>query len=295
MRRIVLFLATNLAILTVLGILLQVFGVGSILKERGEALDVQALLILCAVIGMGGSFVSLALSKWTAKRLPGLRVLEGPANPTERWLVETVRQQAHAAGIGMPEVAVFASDEPNAFATGARRDRALVAVSDGLLRSMKREEIEAVLGHEISHVANGDMVTLTLIQGVLNTFVLALARVAGFAVDRIVFRTEGGHGPAFLVVTLVCQLVFGILASLIVFWFSRHREFRADAGGARLSGRNAMISALDRLRKVADPQPLPDSLAALGIQGRRGFARLFSTHPSLEDRIDALRSSSLRE
>lgn len=289
MKRIVLFVATNVAILLVLGLLLRLLGVGSILDAQGVGIDVTALLAFSAVLGMGGSLLSLVLSRWMAKRMTGARVLDAPCSPTEIWLVETVRQQALAAGIGMPEVAIFPSEEPNAFATGARRDRALVAVSEGLLRSMGKREIEAVLAHEVSHVANGDMVTLTLIQGVVNTFVIALSRMAGFLVDRLVFRTEEGHGPAFLVTSLFAQVVLGILASPIVFWFSRQREFRADAGGARLAGREAMISALGRLRKAGEPQPLPDAMAAMGIQGGRGFARLFSTHPSLDERIDALR------
>ena len=213
MKRVVLFVVTNLAVLAVLAAVLHGLGVQGMLDERGVGIDVPSLLLLALVFGMGGSFVSLALSKWSAKRLTGARVIETPRTHEEQWLVETVRRQAQAAGIGMPEVAVYPSDEPNAFATGARRDRALVAVSEGLLRGMKREEVEAVLAHEVSHVANGDMVTLALIQGVVNSFVIALARVAGYAVDRLVFRTEQGHGPAFLVVSLLAQIVFGILAS----------------------------------------------------------------------------------
>jgi heat shock protein HtpX len=242
---------------------------------------------LSLVFGLGGSFLSLALSKWTAKRLTGARVIEAPSTPTELWLVETVRRQAQASGIGMPEVAIFDADEPNAFATGARRDAALVAVSTGLLRSMRRDEVEAVLAHEVSHVANGDMVTLALVQGVVNAFVLALSRVVGWAVDRFVFRTEEGHGPAFFVSSLVAQLVFGLLASPLVFWVSRQREYRADSGAARLVGPRPMIAALERLR-AAQPAPLPDALGAFGIAGG-GKMRWFSTHPSIEERIDALR------
>jgi heat shock protein HtpX len=289
MKRVVLFVATNLAVLAVLTAVLHALGVQGMLDERGAGIDVPSLLLLALVFGMGGSFVSLLLSKWSAKRLTGAHVIEAPATLEEHWLVETVRRQAQAAGIGMPEVAIYPSDEPNAFATGARRDRALVAVSEGLLRGMEREEVEAVLAHEVSHVANGDMVTLALIQGVVNSFVIALARVAGYAVDRLVFRTEQGHGPAFLVVSLLAQVVFGILASPIVFWFSRQREFRADGGAARLVGPRAMIGALERLKRVADPSPLPEGMAALGIQGKRGLARWFSTHPSLDERIEALR------
>jgi heat shock protein HtpX len=217
-------------------------------------------------------------------------VIEQPRGDAEAWLLQTVSHQAQAAGIAMPKVAVFPSDVPNAFATGARRDAALVAVSTGLLRSMNRDEIEAVLGHEISHVANGDMVTLTLIQGVVNTFVLFLSRLVGYWVDRVVLRNERGHGIGFFVTTMVAQVLFGIAASVIVMWFSRQREFRADAGGARLAGREKMIAALDRLRKVADPQPLPDQMAAFGVSGRSsGISRLFMTHPPLEERIERLR------
>ncbi len=289
MKRIFLFVATNLAILLALGLLLQVFGVTSILDERGVDLDLGALLLFSAILGMGGSFLSLGLSRWTAKRLTGARVIDAPTDPMEQWLLETVRMQARAAGIAMPEVAIFPSPEPNAFATGPRRDRALVAVSEGLLHSMRREEIEAVLAHEVSHVANGDMITLTLIQGVVNTFVIALARAAGFLVDRLVFRTEEGHGPAYLFTSLFAQLALGVLASPIVFWFSRQREFRADAGGARLAGREGMIAALERLRRLGDAQPLPEAMAAFGFLGGRGIARLFRTHPSLDERIEALR------
>jgi len=291
MKRVMLFLATNLAIIIVLSITLRLLGVERILDARGVDLDLKALLVFAAVFGMGGSFISLALSKWTAKRFTGAQVIERPSNPTEEWLVETVRRQAQAAGIGMPEVAVFDSPDPNAFATGARRNSALVAVSTGLLRRMGREEVEAVLGHEVSHVANGDMITLALIQGVVNTFVIFLSRILGHIVDRVVFKTERGHGPAFWITTIIAELVIGILASLIVFWFSRRREFRADAGGARLAGRERMIGALDRLRASYGREPLPDQMAAFGISGatRRGLMRLFMTHPPIEERIKRLR------
>jgi heat shock protein HtpX len=292
MKRIALFVATNLAVLLAIGVVLQLLGVQGMLDERGVGIDVPALLLLSLVVGMGGSFVSLLLSRWMAKRLTGARVLSKPATLEEHWLVETVRRQAQAAGIGMPEVAIFASDEPNAFATGARRDAALVAVSEGLLRRMERAEVEAVLAHEVSHVANGDMVTLALIQGVVNSFVIGLSRLAGYAVDRLVFRTESGHGPAFFVTSLAAQLAFGILASPIVFWFSRQREFRADLGAAHLAGAQPMIAALERLRSVARPSPLPGGLAALGILGQGGIARWFSTHPPLEQRIAALRRAA---
>jgi len=293
MRRIVYFVATNVAILVALGAVLSLTGLESILDEPGVGIDVPALLGFSLVVGMGGSVISLLLSKWTAKRMTGAHVIETPSNPVEEWLVETVRRQARAAGIGMPEVAIFPSPEPNAFATGARRDRALVAVSDGLLRSMAKQEAEAVLAHEVSHIANGDMVTMTLVQGVVNTFVIALARVVGVLVDRAVFRNEEGHGPAYMVTSLVAQLVLGILASPLVFWFSRQREFRADAGGARLAGRESMIAALERLARVKDGEPLPEGMAAFGIRGGSAFARIFSTHPPLEERIAALRGRTM--
>ena len=291
MKRIFLLVATNVAVLLVLSVTLRLLGVDRILDERGTGLDFNALLIFSAVLGFGGSLISLAMSKFIAKRAMGVRVIEQPRDAVEAWLIETVRRQAQTAGIGMPEVGVFDSRDMNAFATGPRRNNALVAVSTGLLHGMSRREAEAVLGHEISHVANGDMVTLTLIQGVVNTFVIFLSRVIGFVVDRVVFKTERGHGPAFLITTIIAQLVLGILATMIVSWFSRRREFRADAGGAQLEGRDAMIGALDRLRQQ-HPQPLPDSMAAFGISGGlgQGFKRLFMTHPPLEERIAALRN-----
>jgi heat shock protein HtpX len=290
MKRILLFLATNLAILLVLSVTLRLLGVEQILDQQG-GLDMRSLLIFAAVFGMGGSFISLAMSKWTAKRFTGAQVIERPANETEAWLVETVRRQAQIAGIGMPEVAIYDSPEVNAFATGASRDNALVAVSSGLLRSMSRDEAEAVLGHEITHVANGDMVTLALIQGVVNTFVIFLARVIGHLVDRVVFRTERGHGPAFWITTMIAEVLLAVLASIIVMWFSRWREFRADRGGARLAGRDKMIAALERLMRHA-PHPLPDQMAAFGISGGmgQGLKRLFMSHPPLEERIAALRA-----
>ncbi len=291
MKRVALFLATNLAIIVVLSITLRLLGVERILDEQGVALDLNALLVFAAVFGFGGSFISLALSKWTAKRLTGAHVITQPRNQTEAWLVETVRRQAGHAGIGMPEVAIYDSPDVNAFATGMRRNNALVAVSTGLLRGMTREEAEAVLGHEVSHVANGDMVTLALIQGVINTFVIFLARVIGHLVDRVVFKTERGHGPAFWITTIVAELVLGLLASMIVLWFSRRREFRADRGGAELAGRGSMIAALERLAGTRTA-PLPDQLAAFGIMGTlgHGLRRLFMTHPPLEERIAALKA-----
>ena len=293
MKRIFLFLLTNLAIIALLSIMLRLLGVDSILDAQGVDLDLGKLLVFAAVVGFTGSFVSLAMSKWTAKRMMGVRVLAQPANATEAWLVNTVQKQAQQAGIGMPEVGVFDSPEPNAFATGARRDAALVAVSTGLLASMSQQEAEAVLAHEVSHVANGDMVTLALIQGVVNTFVVFLSRIIGHTVDRVVFRTEEGHGPAFWITTIVAQMVLGVLAMIIVMWFSRQREFRADAGGARLAGRQAMIGALERLQQ-RHAGPLPDKMAAFGISGggAGGLRKLFMTHPPLEERIAALRSAT---
>jgi heat shock protein HtpX len=267
--------------------------VDRILDEQGVNLDMRALLIFSAVFGMGGSFISLAMSKWSAKRMTGAQVIEQPRNESEAWLVNLVSNQAQAAGIGMPEVAVYDSPDVNAFATGMSRNNALVAVSTGLLNNMRRDEVEAVLGHEITHVANGDMVTLTLIQGVVNTFVIFFSRVIGHVVDRAVFKVERGHGPAFWITTIIAQVVLGILASMIVMWFSRQREFRADAGGASLAGRQKMIAALRRLQMASGQAPLPDQLAAFGIAGGSvdGFKRLFLSHPPLEERIAALQQA----
>ncbi|HEX7011865.1 MAG TPA: protease HtpX [Steroidobacteraceae bacterium] len=291
MKRILLFVATNVAVLVVLSISMRLLGIDRILDEQGVGLDLNTLLVFSAVLGFSGSLISLALSKTLAKHGMGVRVIEQPANETERWLVETVRRHAQQAGIGMPEVGIFEAREMNAFATGARRDHALVAVSRGLLDGMSRREAEAVLGHEISHVANGDMVTLTLIQGVVNTFVIFLSRVIGHTVDRVIFKTERGYGPGYLITVIVAQLVLGILASMIVMAFSRYREFRADAGGAHLAGRDSMIGALERLRQNLPP-PLPERMAAFGISGSigHGLRRLFMTHPPLEERIAALKA-----
>lgn len=293
MKRILLFLATNLAIIFILNITLHLLGVDRILNAQGTGLNYNALLIFAAVFGMGGAFISLAISKWTAKRFTGAHVIERPVNEGERWLVETVQRLARSSGIGMPEVAIYDSPDVNAFATGMSRDKALVAVSSGLLHVMSRDEAEAVLGHEVSHVANGDMVTLALIQGVVNTFVIFLSRVIGDIVDRAVFKNERGHGPAFWIISIIAELVLGILASMIVFWFSRRREFRADAGGARLAGREKMIAALERLAGIHS-QPLPDQMAAFGIAGGvgQGLRRLFLTHPPLSERIAALRAQT---
>ena len=289
MMRVLLFLATNLGILIVLSISMRVLGLEPYLDAQG--LNYQSLLIFAAVFGMGGAFISLFLSKWTAKRFMGVQLIEQPRTEEQQWLVETVRRQAQQAGIGMPEVGIFDARVVNAFATGANRNNALVAVSSGLLRSMSRDEAEAVLGHEVTHVANGDMVTLALIQGVVNTFVIFLSRVIGQLVDRVVFKNEHGHGIGFWVTTIAAELVLGILASIIVLWFSRRREFRADAGGAALAGRQKMIAALQRLRQASGQPPLPDQLAAFGIDGPigEGLKRLFMSHPPLDERIEALR------
>ncbi len=290
MKRIFLFILTNLAVILILSVVLNLLGIDRVLDAQGIDLDLRNLLVFAAVFGFGGAFISLAMSKWTAKRMTGAEVIVSPRNLDEAWLVQTVKRQAERAGIGMPEVALYEAPDPNAFATGMRRNSALVAVSTGLLRSLNRDEVEAVLGHEISHVANGDMVTLTLIQGVVNTFVIFFSRVVGHFVDRVVFKTERGHGPAFMITTIIAQIVFGILASIIVMWFSRQREFRADAGSAGLAGRDKMIAALRRLQKSVQLPHLPDQMAAFGISGGRGsgLRRLFMTHPPLEERIEAL-------
>ena len=292
MKRILLFVATNFAVLLVISILFKLLGLEGLLQANGVDLDYGAVLIVAAVIGFSGSLISLFISKTMAKRAMGVEVIHRPANAHERWLVDTVAQLAGQAGVGMPEVGVFRSPAPNAFATGWNRNDALVAVSTGLLEQMSADEVEAVLGHEMSHVANGDMVTLTLIQGVVNTFVVFLSTVIGHLVDRVVFKTEQGHGPAYFVVSLLAQLLLSVLATMIVMWFSRYREFRADAGGAELAGRQKMISALQALQRQHEPKDLSSGeFAAFGISGNigQGLAALFMSHPPLEQRIAALR------
>ena len=296
MKRIFLFLVTNMAIMLVLSLTLSVFGVGAYMTEAG--INYQSLLIFTAVMGMGGSLISLAISKWTAKRMVGAEVITEPKTLEQKWLLETVRVQAESAGIGMPEVATYESPDVNAFATGMNKNNALVAVSTGLLNSMSRDEAEAVLAHEVSHIANGDMVTLALIQGVVNTFVMFLSRVIGHTVDKVVFKTERGQGPAFYITMIVAELLLGILASIIVMWFSRQREFRADLGGAQLAGRRKMIAALEKLKlgqtsTQAEAQ-LPEKIAAFGISGAQkiGLKKLFMTHPPLEERIAALKQAT---
>jgi len=294
MKRIALFFATNIAVLVVLSIVLSVLGVDSLLQENNVDLDLQALLIFSAVFGMGGAFISLAMSKWSAKRMTGAVVIDQPQNKTQQWLLATVKRQAEQAGIAMPEVAIYNSPDINAFATGMSRNSALVAVTTGLINNMKMDEAEAVLGHEISHVANGDMVTLALVQGVVNTFVIFFSRVVGHVVDRVVFKTERGYGPAYYITSIVAQIVFGILASAIVMYFSRLREFRADAGGANLAGRDKMIAALKRLQSIHEPSHLPDQMVAFGINGglAEGMRKLFMSHPPLSQRIAALQAST---
>ncbi len=291
MKRITLFILTNLAVLVVISITLRLLGVDRVLDQSGQ-INFNALLTISVVIGFAGSIISLFMSKWSAKRMVGAQVISNPTDPTERWLVETVSRQASAAGIGMPEVAVYDAPDVNAFATGWNRNAALVAVSTGLLRNMSKDEIEAVLGHEISHVANGDMVTLALIQGVVNTFVIFFAKLFGILVDRILLKNDGrnGRGIGAFVAEIVAQVVLGVLASIIVRWFSRQREFRADAGGATLAGRNKMIAALEKLKLNHQQTALPEKMAAFGISGQGGVARLFMTHPPLDERIAALRA-----
>jgi heat shock protein HtpX len=272
MKRIFLFLVTNIAILLVLSVTLRLLGVDRILNAQGTGLDFNSLLIMAGVIGFGGSFISLLMSKWMAKMSTGAHVIETPANASESWLVATVQRQAQQAGIGMPEVAIYDAPEINAFATGWNKNASLVAVSTGLLNNMSQEEAEAVLAHEVSHVANGDMVTLALVQGVVNTFVIFFSRIIGYLVDRMVFKVERGHGPAFFITSIIAQLVLGVLASMVVMWFSRHREFRADAGSAKIAGRNKMIAALERLQlNYGQPPQLPDQVKAFGISGVTGM------------------------
>jgi heat shock protein HtpX len=291
MKRIFLLVVTNIAVLAVLSLVIEVFGLDRKLAQQG--MNVTGLLIISAIFGFGGAFISLLISKWMAKRAMGVQVIKNPSNETERWLVNVVTAQAQTAGIGMPEVGIFDSPEPNAFATGASKNSALVAVSTGLLRNMRREEVEAVLGHEVSHVANGDMVTLTLIQGVMNTFVFFLARIIGGIVDKVILKNERGYGVGYMLTVIVAQIVLGFLAGMVVAWFSRKREFRADAGGAHLAGTNAMIGALEALKRVHTPTALPEQMKAFGINDAQptGLQRLLMSHPPLDERIAALNSA----
>jgi heat shock protein HtpX len=291
MKRIILFIATNLAVIFLLTVVVKLTGVDVSTYSNGR-LNFEGLLILSAVLGMGGSFISLAMSKWIAKWTTHARVIERPSNPTEAWLLDSVRRQSAKAGIEMPEVAVYDAPDMNAFATGMSRNKALVAVSTGLLQNMDRAEVEAVLGHEITHVANGDMVTMALIQGVLNTFVIFLARVIGTLVDRAISgNRDSGGGFAYFGIVIVLQIVLGFLASLIVMAFSRWREFRADAGGAHLAGRESMIAALERLGGNQGQTTLPKAIKAFGISDEGGFMRLLRSHPPIAERVAALRGS----
>jgi len=293
MRRVIYFLITNMAIVIVLGIVLRLLGIEPYITPYG--LNYQSLLIFAAVFGMGGAFISLALSKWSAKRLTRAQVITSPVSETERWLVRTISELASKAGIGMPEVAVYPSDDMNAFATGMKRNNSLVAVSSGMLRRMDKEKIRAVLAHEIAHVKNGDMITLALIQGVVNTFVIFFARIIGYTVDRVILRNERDHGIGFWVTTIVAEIFLSILASIIVFWFSRKREYRADSGAADFVGRKPMIGALESLKASIEQPHLPDQMAAFGISGtkKRGLRALFATHPDLDDRIRALAEAQI--
>jgi heat shock protein HtpX len=292
MKRIFYFLVTNLAIVLVLSITMRLLGVEPFLNANG--LNLNSLLIFAAVMGFGGAFISLAISKWSAKQMSGAVTIENPKSPDEIWLMNIVKKQSETVGIQMPEVAIFNSPVVNAFATGMSRNSSLVAVSSGLLEMMTKDEAEAVIGHEISHIANGDMVTLTLIQGVVNTFVLFFSRVIGYTVDKVIFKTRQGTGPAFFITMIVSELLLGVLASIVVMWFSRQREYRADFGGGQLAGKQKMIAALQRLKTQYETSALPKSIAALGISGEQGIGlkELFSTHPSLDDRIARLQQST---
>jgi heat shock protein HtpX len=292
MKRIFYFLVTNLAIVLVLSVTMRLLGVEPFLNANG--LNLNSLLIFAAVMGFGGAFISLAISKWSAKKMSGAVTIENPKSLDEIWLMNIVKKQSETVGIQMPEVAIFNSPVVNAFATGMSRNSSLVAVSSGLLEMMTKDEAEAVIGHEISHIANGDMVTLTLIQGVVNTFVLFFSRVIGYTVDKVIFKTRQGTGPAFFITMIISELLLGVLASIVVMWFSRQREYRADFGGGQLAGKQKMIAALQRLKIQYESSALPKSIAALGISGEQGIGlkELFSTHPSLDDRIARLQQDT---
>lgn len=294
MMRIFLFLATNVAIMIVISIVFNLLGLSGILDAQGVGLDLNALLAMSAVIGVTGSLISLAMSKWFAKQAMGVQVIKQPQNLNERWLLDIVAKQAQQAGIGMPEVGIFQTPQSNAFATGMNRNSALVAVSTGLLNNMNADEIEAVIGHEMTHVANGDMVTMALMQGVVNTFVYFFATLIGHIVDRVILQNERDHGMGYYITQMIAQVALGFLASMLVMWFSRYREFKADAGGANLAGRAKMISALRALQREYEPQGLPGQLAAFGINGG-GVNRLFMSHPPLEERIAALQNNRLED
>ncbi len=289
MIRIFLFLATNIAIMVVISVIFSLFGLAGILDAQGINLDLNALLVMSAIIGMTGSVISLVMSKWTAKQAMGVQVIEHPQNQSEQWLLTSVAKLAQQAGIGIPEVGIFQAPEANAFATGMNRNNALIAVSTGLLQRMNNNEIEAVLGHEMTHIANGDMVTMALMQGVVNTFVYFFASIIGHVVDRVILQNERNHGMGYFIAQMVAQIALGFLASMLVMWFSRYREFKADAGSAKLTGREKMISALRTLQREYEPQELPGQLAAFGINGSN-VQKLFMSHPPLEERIAALQN-----
>ncbi|MGB1737127.1 MAG: protease HtpX [Pseudomonadales bacterium] len=294
MQRVLLLLATNFAILIVLSIAMQVLGIDDMLAASNAGFNTEGILAVSALFGFGGAFLSLAISKFMAKRTMGVRIIEQPSNDTERWIKSTVERFANQSNIGMPEVGIFDQPQPNAFATGMSRNNALVAVSTGLLHHMDRDEVEAVIGHEIAHVANGDMITMGLLQGVLNTFVIFLSRLGGFIVDRVILKNQRGHGVGYFITTIVFQILLSILASIITMWFSRRREFRADEGGAQLAGKSKMIRALKRLSQVSEPQDLEGEFAAFGISGRQtGLSALFLSHPPLEQRIRHLESQQI--
>lgn len=287
MLRILLFVGTNIAIIGLISVVFSIFGISGILAQNGVDLDLNALMVYSAVIGFSGAFISLLISKWMAKRSMRVQIIENATDSTEIWLVNCVKRLAEQSKIGMPEVGIFQSHSPNAFATGWNRNKALVAVSTGLLEAMNKDEVEAVLAHEVAHVANGDMVTMTLLQGVMNTFVVFLSRVIGHTVDRVIFKVERGHGPAFWIVSIIAQMVLGALAMIITMWFSRHREFKADAGAAKLVGKHKMRSALIRLQDSSTQVDMPDQMAAFAINAGK-VSSLFASHPPLADRIKAL-------
>ncbi|MDA9896911.1 protease HtpX [Gammaproteobacteria bacterium] len=293
MFRIALFLGTNIAILLVLSLSMSLFGVTGILNENGVDLDISSLLFISAIIGFAGSFISLLISKWLAKRSMGVILLETPKNETEKWLLNTLSDISYKAKIKTPEFGIFESQQLNAFATGSSKNKSLVAISSGLINHMNRDEIEAVMAHEISHISNGDMITMTLIQGIINTFVIFFSRVIGHVVDRVVFKVQRGHGPAYYITSILVQILLSILANIIVMWFSRKREYEADLSAAKLVGADKMIAAL-KILAIKSPDALPDQMAAFGISGKKekSYKSLFSSHPSIESRIESLLRNS---
>ena len=293
MFRIALFLGTNIAILLVLSLSMSLFGVTGILNENGVDLDISSLLFISAIIGFAGSFISLLISKWLAKRSMGVILLETPKNETEKWLLNTLSDISYKAKIKTPEFGIFESQQLNAFATGSSKNKSLVAISSGLINHMNRDEIEGVIAHEISHISNGDMITMTLIQGIINTFVIFFSRVIGHVVDRVVFKVQRGHGPAYYITSILVQILLSILANIIVMWFSRKREYEADLSAAKLVGADKMIAAL-KILAIKSPDALPDQMAAFGISGKKekSYKSLFSSHPSIESRIESLLRNS---